>query len=136
MHIRRIVSFCLVLSICLIASGQALAQDAASSLSPGKRPETSSMLPDMTKTTKKKVKQRKGIFSPSRNEGFRKANVKHTARYEFYERIEQAARQKQRIIKKLSRAQYSDPRYFGHKRIPKRRPPHKMRHCGECGIRH
>jgi hypothetical protein len=94
------------------------------------------MLPDMTKVTKKKVKHRKGFFSPSRNASVKKGNVKHSARYEFYERIEQAAREKQRIIKKLSKAQYSDPRYFGHKRIPKRRPVHKMRYCGECGIRH
>lgn len=135
MHSNRIIPFCLVLAICFLASGQALAQDAANSLSPGKRNETSSMLPDMAKVTKKKVKHRKGIFSPSREAG-KRGNVKHSARYEFYERIEQAAREKQRVIKKLSKKQYSDPRYFGHKRIPKRRPPGKMRYCGECGIRH
>jgi hypothetical protein len=136
MHSNRIYSFCLVLVICFTAFGQALAQDAANSLSPGKRKETASMLPDMTTVTKKKVKHRRGFFSPARNAGVKKGNVKHSARYEFYERIEQAAKEKQRVIKKLSKAQYSDPRYFGHKRIPKRRPPHKMRYCGECGIRH
>ncbi|HMJ70646.1 MAG TPA: hypothetical protein VK508_17190 [Cyclobacteriaceae bacterium] len=120
----------------MIASGQALAQDAATSLNPGNRPETPSMLPDASKATTKKVKHRKGIFSPAGNSGFQKANVKHTARYEFYERIEQAAKDKQRVLKKLSKAQYSDPRYFGHKRIPKRHSPKKMRYCGECGIRH
>jgi hypothetical protein len=120
----------------MIASGQALAQDAANSLNPGKRTETASMLPDASKVSTKKVKHRRGIFSPSRNSGFKKADVKHTARYEFYERIEQAAKNKQRVLKKLSKAQYSDPRYFGHKRIPKRRQAHKMRYCGECGIRH
>lgn len=135
MHSNRIIPFCLVLAICFFATGQALAQDAATSLSPGKRKETASMLPDMTKVTTKKVKHRKGFFSP-RSAGAKKGNVKHSARYEFYERIEQAAKEKQRILKKLSKAQYSDPRYFGHKRIPKRRAPHKMRYCGECGIRH
>lgn len=133
---NRINSFCLFLAICVFASGQALGQDGANARSPGTRKETSSMLPEMTAVTKKKVKHRKGFFSPSRNASFKKANVKHTARYEFYERIEEAAKEKQRILKKLSKAQYSDPRYFGHKRIPKRRPPHKMKYCEICGIRH
>lgn len=84
-----------------------------------------------TSTTKKK-KHRTGIFSPNA----KRRNVKHTAEYEFYERIEQRAKEKQRILKELSKRQYSDPRYFGHKRIPKRRPANKMRYCGECGIRH
>ena len=66
----------------------------------------------------------------------RKVNVRHTARYEFYERIEKAAREKQRLLRKLSKAQFSDPRYFGHKRIPKRKPSFKLRYCKECGIRH
>jgi hypothetical protein len=136
MHLNRILPFCLVLTICLIAAGQALAQDAATSLSPGKGKETSSMLPDVKKATKKKVKHRKGIFAPSRDGSFKKAKVQHTARYEFYERIEKAAKEKQRILKKMSKAQYSDPRYFGHKRIPKRHSPNKMKYCGECGIRH
>ena len=58
------------------------------------------------------------------------------ARYEFYDRVEKAAREKKKILKKLSKPQYSDPRYFGHKRIPKRKPPYKMRYCDECAIRH
>ena len=66
----------------------------------------------------------------------RKAKVTHTARYEFYERVEKAAKEKQRIIKRLAKAQFSDRRYFGHKRIPKRRLSFKMRYCNKCGIRH
>lgn len=127
MHTHRIVPFCLVF-ILLIFFDKSFGQTEPNSLSPGKTREVNSMLP----STSKKSKHRTGIFSPR----VKKANVKHTARYEFYERIEQAAKEKQRILKKLSKAQYSDPRYFGHKKIPKRRPPHKMRYCGECGIRH
>jgi hypothetical protein len=126
MQSNRIIPFCLAFIISLIGI-EAAAQNAPNSLSPGQHKETNSML----QTTTKKQKHRKGIFSPSR-----KQNVKHTARYEFYERIEQAAKDKQRILKKLAKPQYSDPRYFGHKRIPKRRPANKMRYCGECGIRH
>lgn len=66
----------------------------------------------------------------------RKTKITHTARYEFYERVEKAAREKQRILKRLGKAQFTDPRYFGHKRIPKRKPSYKMRYCNECGIRH
>ncbi len=66
----------------------------------------------------------------------RKPKVTHTPRYEFYERIEKAAHEKKKILRKHYKAQYSDPRNFGHKRIPKRRASHKMRYCNECGIRH
>jgi hypothetical protein len=124
MRTHRIIPICLVFVFFLAVS--ASAQNAPTSLSPGTRKETNSML----QTTTKKAKHKTGIFSP------RRQNVKHTARYEFYERIEQAAKDKQRILRKLAKPQYSDPRYFGHKRIPKRRAANKMRYCGECGIRH
>lgn len=124
MHANRIVPICLVFLVFLVQN--AFAQNAPTSLSPGVHKEAPSML--QTTTTKKKHKT--AVFSP------RRQNVKHTARYEFYERIEQAAKEKQRLLRKLAKPQYSDPRYFGHKRIPKRRPANKMRYCGECGIRH
>ncbi|MBL7848549.1 MAG: hypothetical protein JNL40_13855 [Cyclobacteriaceae bacterium] len=66
----------------------------------------------------------------------KRQKVEHTAQYEFYERVEQAAKEKQRILKYLDKRQFKDHRYFGHKRIPKKRPPHKMRYCNECGVRH
>jgi hypothetical protein len=79
-----------------------------------------------------------GFFSPklAKTVKHRKPKVKHTAQYEFYKRVEQAAKDKQRILKKLSRPQFSNPAYFGHKRKPKKRPPHRMRYCSECHIRH
>lgn len=104
----------------------------ATSLEPGGS-SRSSMLPATPHAKKKNSK----FFAPKRNHTiYRKPKAKHTAQYEFYERVEKAAKEKQRLLKKLSKAQYSDPRYFGHKRIPKRRPPHKMRYCDECAIRH
>lgn len=66
----------------------------------------------------------------------KKPKVKHTAPYEFYKRVELAAKDKQRILKKLAKSQYSNPAYFGHKRKPKKSPPHRMRYCSECHIRH
>src|SRR5579859_2189502 len=67
---------------------------------------------------------------------FRKPNVKHTAEYEFYVRIEKAAKEKQRMLRKLAKPQYSDFSYFGHKHPPKKHLPFAMRYCKECGIRH
>lgn len=87
--------------------------------------------------TSREPEKKKVYFAPhAKVKKVRKPNVKHTQRYEYYERVEKAAREKQRILKKLSKAQFSDPRYFGHKRIPKRKPFFKMRYCNECGIRH
>ena len=67
---------------------------------------------------------------------FKKPKVQHTARYEYYERVEKAAKQKQKLLRKLSKPQYSNPRYFGHTCLPKKRPYWRMRYCKECGIRH
>jgi hypothetical protein len=63
-------------------------------------------------------------------------NVKHSAEYQFYNRVEKAAKNKKRALRKLNKPQYTNPLYFGHKTPPKKRPVHKMRFCQECGIRH
>jgi hypothetical protein len=55
---------------------------------------------------------------------------------EYYERVEAFAKTRRKNEKMLMSPQYSDPSYFGHKRPPKKRPPHKMKFCKECGIRH
>lgn len=83
--------------------------------------------------------EKKQVFhSPAKAKTFKikKKKVQHTKEYEFYERVENAAREKQRLLKKLSKAQFSDHRHFGHKRMPNRRTANKMRYCNECGIRH
>jgi hypothetical protein len=67
---------------------------------------------------------------------FKKPKVENTARYEFYKRVEEAAKEKQRILKKLSKPQYSNFAYFGHKHPPKKHKPYEMKYCKECGIRH
>ncbi len=67
---------------------------------------------------------------------FKKPKVENTARYEFYKRVEEAAKEKQRLLKKLSKPQYADFAYFGHKNKPKRNKPYAMKYCKECGIRH
>ena len=81
---------------------------------------------------------RKGIFSPHRAKAYKlkKIKVTHSAQYEFYKRVEQAAKDHQKELKKLAKPQYSNFLYYGHKRKPKIHPPEKMRYCPECGIRH
>lgn len=109
--------FCLV-GFMLMASGVALAQsEVPNSREPGKKQSVHS--PRHAKAAKRK-----------------KQKVQHTAQYEFYKRVEEAAKEKQRILKYLSRPQFADHRHFGHKKLPKRRSPNKMRYCNECGIRH
>ena len=115
----------------LLSSSIALAQTVPNSLSPGETNVSSATAP-------KKSKKQKRFFSPgkSKSSTFKKGKVKYSARYEFYERVENAAKEKQRLMRKLAKSQYSDPSYFGHKKKPKRRPAHKMRFCDECHIRH
>lgn len=67
---------------------------------------------------------------------FKKPNVKRTARYEYYKRMELVAREKQKMLRMMAKPQYSDFAYFGHKRKPRRHLPYAMRYCKECGIRH
>lgn len=85
-----------------------------------------------------KVVHRKGFFSSKKAKPLKvkKQKVTHSAQYEFYERVEQAAKDHQKQLKKFSKPQYTNFLYYGHRRLPKRRPPHKMRFCNECGIRH
>lgn len=88
--------------------------------------------------TSREPGRRQGVHSPQHMKSVKrkKQKVQHTAQYEFYERVEQVAKEKQRILKYLSRPQFADHRHLGHKKMPKRRQPHKMRYCSECGIRH
>ena len=67
---------------------------------------------------------------------WRRGNVKHTAQYEYYNRVEAAAKERKRTLKKLSKPQYYDFMYYGHKRKPKKHSAGELRYCKECGIRH
>ena len=60
----------------------------------------------------------------------------YNAEQDYYDRVEAFAKTQRKNEKMMMRPQYSDPSYFGHKRPPKKRPPHKMKFCKECGIRH
>ena len=99
----------------------------------GQSKEQGSMLPTSLAPSQPKKTQASHRIKATK---FHKTKVRHTARYEFYERVEKAAKEKQKILRKLAKPQYSNPRYFGHKCLPKKRQYWRMRYCKECGIRH
>ncbi len=76
----------------------------------------------------------KQTYEPQKKKSSKK--VTNDARDRFYDRMDQVAKAHRKNEKELAKPQYSDPTYFGHKKPPKRRPPHKMKYCKECGIRH
>jgi hypothetical protein len=57
--------------------------------------------------------------------------------YEQYvarmKRTVKAIEKNERLMRK---PQYSNPLYFGHKRLPKKHKAGKLKFCKECGIRH
>jgi len=55
---------------------------------------------------------------------------------EYYERIEEVAKQKEEMAMEMKKPQYSDPTYFGHEKKPKKRTPGKKKYCTECGLSH
>jgi hypothetical protein len=60
----------------------------------------------------------------------------YTAEDKYYDRVGEVSKAQRKAEKEMLKPQYSDPTYFGHKRKPKKRPPHKMKFCKECEIRH
>lgn len=78
------------------------------------------------KTTKKKKKSFLQIFNKRLEQ----------KREDFYDRMEDNAKEKKKLARKMQHPKYSDPMYFGHKRKPKKRPPGKRKFCKECKIVH
>lgn len=78
-------------------------------------------------------KQKKFLFFFKRKQ---KTNWGDQLVVEYHERMKENAKAAKKKAKEMEKPQYSDPSYFGHKRKPKKRPPHKMKFCEECGIRH
>jgi hypothetical protein len=100
--------------------------------------EFSGPFPKEPERTVSKPVRHKTVFSGHHEKAFKykQAKITHTAQYEFYKRVEVAAKQHMKELKELSKPQYSNFLYFGHKRKPKKHSADKMRYCPECGIRH
>lgn len=50
--------------------------------------------------------------------------------------LEARLREKSKLAAEMKQPQYADKMYFGHKRLPKKRPVHKRKFCKVCGIVH
>jgi hypothetical protein len=75
-------------------------------------------------------------YSPKPKKKSKGAETTYDARNNYYDRQEMLGKQRLKNEKEGSKPQYSDQKYFGHKREPRKRPPNKMKFCKVCGIRH
>jgi len=75
-------------------------------------------------------------YAPKPKKKSKGAETTYDARNDFYDRQEMLSKQRLKNEKEGSKPQYSDQKYFGHKREPKKRPANKMKFCKVCGIRH
>src|SRR5690242_4594558 len=76
-------------------------------------------------------------FTPKRNKTSSSVKLTYSnAEEEFYERMSALEKTRRKNEKIMESPQYSNPAYFGHKHIPKRHKPGKMKYCKVCGIRH
>jgi hypothetical protein len=78
-----------------------------------------------------------GQYVPSSKNSKKRAGVltRH-AQKNFSEQREQVVKQKRKAERILELPDHASPRYFGHRRPPKKRPIHKMKLCKVCGIKH
>ncbi|MCU0449709.1 MAG: hypothetical protein MUC97_07655 [Bernardetiaceae bacterium] len=66
----------------------------------------------------------------------RKKGLKYKPAPTRNEFLEARLREKAKMAEEMKKPQYSNPLYFGHKRMPKKRPVHKRKLCKVCGIVH
>jgi hypothetical protein len=75
-------------------------------------------------------------YGPKKTKKGKLAQPTYGSEEAYFKRMEELQKTRRKNEKMLDKPQYSDPSYFGHKRPPKKRPPHKMKFCKECGLRH
>lgn len=75
-------------------------------------------------------------YGPKKTKKGKLAQPTYGSEEAYFKRMEELHKTRRKNEKMLDKPQYSDPSYFGHKRPPKKRPPHKMKFCKECGLRH
>jgi hypothetical protein len=76
-------------------------------------------------------------YSPEINESSKAKTGSHIeTREEYVARMKRTVKMIRKNEKLMQKPQFSNPMYFGHKRLPRKHKPEKMRFCKECGIRH
>jgi hypothetical protein len=89
------------------------------------------------KDSKRKPEQPKATKAKKNKSGKNNITVYYDVKVqEFYKRMEANAKRYKKMQKDMKKPQYSDPMYFGHKKMPKKRPPGKKKFCNECGMAH
>jgi archaellum component FlaD/FlaE len=87
------------------------------------------------KESKRKPEQNK--VSKKRSRGSNDITVYYDVKVkEFHKRMEANAKRHRKMQNEMQKPQYSDPMYFGHKKMPKKRPPGKKKFCRECRMVH
>jgi hypothetical protein len=75
-------------------------------------------------------------YGPKKSKKGKLAEPTYGSEEAYFKRMEELQKTRRKNERMMDKPQYSDPSYFGHKRPPKKRPPHKMKFCKECGLRH
>ena len=75
-------------------------------------------------------------YGPKKSKKGKLAKPTYGSEEAYFKRMEELQKTRRKNERMMDKPQYSDPSYFGHKRPPKKRPPHKMKFCKECGLRH
>lgn len=76
------------------------------------------------------------VYSPKVSKKKKSSKITHNARDRYYDRVEMLEKKQRKNESNMDNPQYTDFKYFGHKKPPKKRPPEKMKYCKICGIRH
>jgi len=78
-------------------------------------------------------------YGPRKAKKKSKKTVTYDAQNEYYHRVENTWKEREKREKTLERGEATDymkPPYFGHKKPPKVRAIEKRKYCKICGIRH
>jgi hypothetical protein len=105
--------------------------------SPGNRPSDIPSSRDPEVKDSKKQPEQKKVSERKRNKAINDITRHYDLKVqEFYKRMEANAKKYRKMQREMKKPQYSDPLYFGHKKMPKKRPPGKKKYCRECGMTH
>lgn len=119
------IKFTLVIGflICILCTSESLAQSTRSVEEVLQQRSVKQSTQKKKKFTLFKKKQ-----SPYKNDAILRA--------EFEQRMKSNKKKNKKEARLALKPQYSDPSYFGHKKLPKKRPPGKKKFCKECHIVH
>lgn len=132
---RSFILLIISTTFCLSVEAQTRKERKKNSKGGAERQQTESPSPGGAPTSLNPNAPEPTQYGPKRAKKSNK-RITYSLEEEYYQRVEAVAKQRQKTAKIMEKPQYSNPMYFGHKRMPKKRPAHKMRFCKECGIRH